>query len=98
MANHKVLISVTLGVDWVRVKLEFALGKVLSWHVSILVMITYGKTFGVARMKGRNEGDTCLSLAVPRFTRRMMVISMRSEMPMIVAAIYWGGVTRLAIR
>ena len=28
----------------------------------------------------------------------MIVMLMRLEMPVIIAAIYWGGVTRLAIR
>ena len=86
-----------LGVDWVRVKFEFALGKVLSWYVSILLMITYRKTSGVARMKGRDEEDTCLFLAVPRFARRMIVMLVRPEMPVIVAAIYWRGIMRSAM-
>ena len=93
VANDKFLVSVALGVDWVRVKFEFALGRVLRWYISILLLITYRKTFGVARMKGRDEGDTRLFLAVPRFTRRMKVILMRPKMPVIIAAIYWGSVT-----
>ena len=85
-----------LGVDWVRVKFEFAVGEALLWYVSILQMITYRNTFGVGGMKGRDEGDTCLFHAVPRVTRWMIVILMRHEMPVIIAAIYWGGVMRLA--
>ena len=41
-----------LGIDWVRVKFKCALGRVLSWYVSILVMITYRKVLEVAEMKG----------------------------------------------
>ena len=98
VANHKLVVSVALGVDWVRAKFEFALGKVLSWYVSNLMMITYRKTLGFARTKGRDEGNTCLLPAVPRFTRRMIVILVRNEMPVILAAVDWGSFTRLAIR
>lgn len=97
MSDHKFLVSVALGVDWVRVSFEFALIERLLWYVSILLMIMYKKTFGVGGMKGRNGGDTCLLLAVPRFTRRVIVFPSRLEMPVIAAAIYWGGVRRLAV-
>ena len=95
-ANHKFLVSVALGVDRVRVKFEFALGKVLSCYISILLMNTYTQAFGVGGMKGRNGGDTCFFLVVPRLTGRIIVILMRPEMPVIIAAIYWGSVIRSA--
>ena len=93
MCDHKFLVSVALGVDWVRVSFKFALIERLLWYVSILLMNMYKKTFGVGGMKGRNGGDTCLFLAVPQFT----VFPSRLEMPVIAAAIYWGGGRRLAM-
>ena len=47
-------------------------------------------------MEVRDEGETCLFREVPRLMPRMIVILVRPEMPVIAAAVYWGGFMRLA--